>query len=70
MAGRAGALTRWAHKAKQEERPEYVLIAKQVTRFRQLRNSCENEASKGHNFSTDHSSPTTATIGTPAPISP
>ena len=74
MADRAAALTRWAHLAKQDERPEYVLIAKQVTRFRQLRNSCENEASKGQNWSPDDAPPSPVTVGgspvVPPPLPP
>ena len=46
MKKRAAELKQWSHKAKQEERPEYVLIAKQATRFRQLRSNCEAEVNK------------------------
>jgi hypothetical protein len=50
LSKRAKQLTAFAHRAKQEERSEYVLIAKQVMRFRQLRNSCENELARGHEW--------------------
>ena len=54
LSTRAKDLTTFAHRAKQEERSEYVLIAKQVMRFRQLRNSCENELARGHDWQQHH----------------
>ena len=59
LSKRADDLTQFAHRAKQEERSEYVLIAKQVMRFRQLRNSCENELARGHEWQQhrDHGPP-------------
>ena len=75
LSKRADDLTQFAHRAKQEERSEYVLIAKQVMRFRQLRNSCENELARGHEWQQhrDHDPPvspqsmvgsTTSTVST------
>ena len=54
LSKRAKELTDFAHRAKQEERSEYVLIAKQVMRFRQLRNACENELVRGHEWQQQH----------------